>query len=68
MEKATAIIHIAPAGGAAFTQYTAEFEQRWQLGPSAGQRFVYVLEGELNIDGRNFTPGDYAYLPPKVTP
>jgi (S)-ureidoglycine aminohydrolase len=65
MQGATAIIHIAPAGGAAFTQYTAEFEQGGKLGSPAGQRFVYVLEGELDIDGRNFTPGDYAYFPPE---
>jgi len=64
MQGATAIVHIAPAGGAAFTQYTAEFEPGGKLGPPAGQRFVYVLEGELDIDGRSFTPGHYAYFPP----
>jgi len=64
MRGATAIVHIAPAGGAAFTQYTAEFEPGGKLGSPAGQRFVYVLEGELDIDGRSFTPGHYAYFPP----
>jgi (S)-ureidoglycine aminohydrolase len=63
MQGATAIVHIARAAGAAFTQYTAEFEQGGKLGPPAGQRFVYVLEGELDIDGRSFAPGDYAYFP-----
>src|ERR1700733_2459405 len=65
MQGATAVIHIAPAGGAAFTQYTAEFEQGGRLGPAAGQRFVYVLEGKLDINGQSFTAGHYAYLPPE---
>jgi (S)-ureidoglycine aminohydrolase len=65
MQGAMAVIHIATAGGAAFTQYTAEFEQGGRLGPAIGQRFVYVLEGELDITGRMFTTGHYAYLPPQ---
>jgi (S)-ureidoglycine aminohydrolase len=63
MQGTTAIIHIAPAGGAAFTQYTAEFEQGGKLGPAALQRFVYVLEGELYICDRSFNANDYAYIP-----
>src|SRR6202158_6031720 len=63
MQGATAIVHIARAGGAAFTQYTAEFEQGGRLGPAVGQRFVYVLEGELDIHGRSFSAADYAYIP-----
>jgi (S)-ureidoglycine aminohydrolase len=63
MVKCTAIVHTAPAVGARFTQYTAEFEAGGRLGPCAVQRFVYVLEGELNV-GR---PGSYAYDPAKVT-
>ena len=45
MRKATAICHIAAAGGAKFTQYTAEFEAGGTLDPSPLQRFVYVLDG-----------------------
>jgi (S)-ureidoglycine aminohydrolase len=63
MSKCTAIVHAAPALGAHFTQYTAEFEPGGCLGPCAVQRFVYVLEGELNIGG----PGCYAYQPRDVT-
>src|ERR1700733_11241214 len=63
MHKATAIIHAAPALGARFTQYTAEFEAGGSLGPAAAQRFLYVLDGELEIDGTVLTRGDYAYLP-----
>ena len=34
MERATAIVHISPAAGAAFTQYTAELEPGGTLGPT----------------------------------
>jgi (S)-ureidoglycine aminohydrolase len=64
MRHATAIVHIAPAGGARFVQYTAEFESGGTLGPCDDQRFVYVLDGELTIDGRRLGAGGYGYLPP----
>ena len=63
MRKATAIVHIAPAGGARFTQYTAELEAGGRLGPAMGQRFLYVLDGELTAEGRRIGPGGFAYLP-----
>jgi len=63
MQGATAIVHVAPAAGAKFTQYTAEFEPGGQLGPTSEQRFLYVLEGELTIDGRLLGPQEYAFLP-----
>jgi (S)-ureidoglycine aminohydrolase len=63
MDGATAIVHVSPAAGARFTQYTAEFEPQGQLGPADGQRFVYVLEGELRVDGRSLAPGGFAYFP-----
>ena len=62
MRNATAITHIAPAGGAKFTQYTAEFEAGGSLGPATGERFIYVLEGELEANGRALPAGDYAYI------
>src|SRR5258708_6052225 len=63
MHKATAIVHIAPAGGARFTQYTAEFEAGGTLAPAKAQRFVYVLDGEL-VEGNNpLAAGAYAYFP-----
>jgi (S)-ureidoglycine aminohydrolase len=64
MHKATAIIHAAPAIGARFTQYTAEFEAGGSLGPAAVQRFLYVLEGQLEVNGASLTRDDYAYFPP----
>jgi (S)-ureidoglycine aminohydrolase len=63
MKKATAIVHAAPALGAAFTQYTAEFEPGGSLGPAPTQRFVYVLSGKLKVLGKTIGPDEYAYLP-----
>jgi (S)-ureidoglycine aminohydrolase len=63
MSKATAIIHTGPAVGAAFTQYTAEFEPGGSLGPTDAQRFVFVLQGELTAGATALGPDSYAYLP-----
>jgi (S)-ureidoglycine aminohydrolase len=65
MQKATAIVHAAPALGARFTEYTAEFEAGGSLEPASAQRFVYVLDGELQIDGALLASGGYAYFPPR---
>jgi (S)-ureidoglycine aminohydrolase len=63
MHKATAIVHAAPAIGARFTQYTVEFEGGGSLAPATQQRFVYVIEGEVEINGSTLTRGGYAYFP-----
>ena len=67
MKACAAIVHAGPAVGARFTEYTAEFESAGELGPTPAQRFLYVLEGNLNIevDGRRSQLGvrGYAYLP-----
>ncbi len=63
MRKANAIIHVAPAVGARFTQFTAEFEEGGLMAPAADQRFLYVIEGELQIDGQSLAAGDFAYVP-----
>src|SRR5581483_2224695 len=63
MRKATAIVHVSPAAGAKFTQYTAEFEAGGLLEPSAVQRFIYVLEGEVKAGSSVLKAGGYAYLP-----
>jgi len=65
MENATAIVHVSPAVGAGFTEYTAEFEADGKLGPTAAQRFVFVLDGELRVDERTLASDQYAYLPPR---
>jgi (S)-ureidoglycine aminohydrolase len=67
MQACLAIVHASPAIGARFTQYTAEFEAGGELGPTNAQRFIFVLEGELQLkaDGKVSRIGDrgYAYLP-----
>jgi len=67
MERAAAIVHISPAGGAAFTQYTAELEPGGNLGSTTAQRFLYVLEGAADLATdttfHTLTAGSYAYLP-----
>jgi (S)-ureidoglycine aminohydrolase len=67
MKAATAIVHVGPALGAAFTQYTAEFEAGGELGSSAAQRFLYVLEGGVTLEAEgkrhNLGARGFAYLP-----
>jgi (S)-ureidoglycine aminohydrolase len=67
MKKCVAIVHVGPAIGAAFTQYTAEFEASGELGDTPVQRFVYVLEGAVKVDSEGkkgeLGPRGYAFLP-----
>jgi (S)-ureidoglycine aminohydrolase len=67
MKACSAIVHIAPALGAAFTQYTAEFEAGGELGDTDAQRFLYVIDGsvtvELNSKRTELGPRGFAYLP-----
>ena len=71
MTKCTAVVHAGPAMGAAFTQYTAEFEAGGELGPALAQRFFYVIEGalRLELDGRKneLGPRSFGYIPEGVT-
>jgi (S)-ureidoglycine aminohydrolase len=62
MRKATAIVHISPAGGAAFVQYTCEFEAGGHLAGTVDQRFLYVLDGQVTVDRQPLCTGDYAYV------
>ena len=61
------VVHAAPQLGARFTQMTAEFAAGGKLGPAPAQRFIYVLEGELEllVDGQEYrlSPGGFAFLP-----
>jgi (S)-ureidoglycine aminohydrolase len=61
------IVHTAPQLGAGFAQMTAEFAHGGTLGPVPAQRFIYVLEGELQLhtDMDRFVLGErgFAYLP-----
>lgn len=57
------VVHVAPQLGAKFTQMTAEFADGGALGPTPAQRFVYVLEGELEltVDGSTHLLGVDAF-------
>lgn len=63
MRNATAIVHVSPAIGAGFTQYSAELEVNGTLGSTSQQRFVYVLEGAVRISDKDLATGEYAYSP-----
>jgi (S)-ureidoglycine aminohydrolase len=67
MKACVACVHVGPAAGAKFTQYTAECEAGGELGPVSAQRFLYVLAGglKLEMDGQRheLESGGYAYLP-----
>ena len=67
MKNASAIVHIGPALGAAFTEYTAEFEPQGELGNTSAQRFIYVLDGALTLEAggkrHELDARSYAYLP-----
>src|SRR5690349_17444311 len=70
MNQAMAIVHTSPALGAAFTEYTVEFEARGELGAAAAQRFLYVLDGAIQLEaaGKRQTlgPRGYAFVPEKI--
>ena len=72
MKGATAIVLAAPAMGAAFTQYIAELETAGYVGPAPTgcQRFLYVLDGEVNVEisrrKHRLAKDGYAYLPART--
>lgn len=67
MRGATAIVHVSPAIGAGFSEYTAEMESGGILGPTPEQRFVYVLSGSVILrqaqKRHKLSEGDYFYAP-----
>jgi (S)-ureidoglycine aminohydrolase len=67
MKGCSAVVHVSPAMGARFAEYTAEFEAGGELGATAAQRFIFVIEGEvkLEVEGKSSELGarGYAYLP-----
>lgn len=64
------VIHAAPQTGARFTEMTAEFAVGGMLGLAEAQRFIYVIEGKLDLSvaGKRYVlaPGGYAYIPQGV--
>jgi (S)-ureidoglycine aminohydrolase len=67
MKACSAVVHVGPALGARFTEYTAEFEAGGELGGTPAQRFIFVIEGgvKLEVDGKTSVLGvrGYAYFP-----
>jgi (S)-ureidoglycine aminohydrolase len=67
MKRCTAVVHVGPALGAAFTEYTAEMDADGCLGPTEVQRFLYVLEGRIILQEANerriLQERGFAYLP-----
>ncbi len=65
-----AIVHAAPQMGAEFAMMTLEMEAKGTLSQGSLQRFVYVLEGELQLHEpasrqSSLRAGSFAYLPVK---
>jgi (S)-ureidoglycine aminohydrolase len=71
MKACVAIVHAGPAIGANFAQYSAEFEAGGELGVSPAQRFIYVLDGQLIVEGEGrhteLAARGYAYFPEGAT-
>lgn len=67
MTKCSALVHVSPALGAQFTEYTAEFEVGGDLGATSAQRFVFVIEGSVKVEGEGVSKklgtDGYAYFP-----
>jgi (S)-ureidoglycine aminohydrolase len=67
MKGCVAVVHVGPALGAQFAQYTAEFDAGGELGATPMQRFVFVMEGAVRLDAQPMSSelavGGYAYLP-----
>lgn len=70
LDGAEAIVHIGPAAGARFAQFTVEFRPGGSMRSAGMQRFVYVLGGQLmlHIAGEQHAlgPASFAYLPSTV--
>lgn len=71
LTKAMAIVHTGAAAGAAFAEFTVEFDLGGTLSGVGLQRFVYVLEGELTLRAgggeHRLGAGAFAYVPAFVT-
>ncbi len=73
-EKTQCVVLISPRMGARFTQYLAMMEPGGVAGPTAAgvERFVYVLEGAVNVrlagaDERTLTAGGFVFTPANET-
>jgi (S)-ureidoglycine aminohydrolase len=64
MRNAVAIVHTASAQGAAFTEYTVEFDRDGGFKSGSHQTFLYVLAGAIEVGAHALKEGQYAYVPP----
>ena len=68
LEGGSAIVHVGTAAGAGFTQYTLELRAGGTLASTESQRFLYVLEGAIQVSDLEHTytinAGCFLYLPP----
>ena len=68
MERGAAVVHISPAAGAAFTQYTAELEPGGTLGPTSDLSASSMCSAapwtsRPAAASSRIDPGGYAYIP-----
>jgi (S)-ureidoglycine aminohydrolase len=67
MKSCAAIVHTGPALGAKFAQYRAEFQAGGELGSTTAQRFIFVMEGELQLEADGVASHlgvrSYAFVP-----
>jgi (S)-ureidoglycine aminohydrolase len=63
MKNSTAIVHVGPANGARFTEYTVEMQPGGRLGPTHLQRFLFVLDGSVAAEEDALASGHFAYVP-----
>lgn len=67
VERGVVVVHVSPAVGAGFTQYTAELEFNGVMDAASAQRFVYLLSGSVDVAAETgfhtLEPGGYAYVP-----
>lgn len=61
-------ILISPHMGAGFTMVLADMEANATAAPAFAetQRFAYVLDGSLTLNGRTLTTGWYTHIPPEA--
>ncbi len=64
-ERTRGVTQISPAMGAGFVQYVAHVEPgSSSAGAAAGvERLLFVMEGSLDVEGRELGVGGYAYFP-----
>ncbi|GAC1416892.1 MAG: (S)-ureidoglycine aminohydrolase [Acidobacteriaceae bacterium] len=68
IERGCAIVHVSSGAGAGFTQYTVELDAGGTLAAAEHQRFVFVLDGAVDLTSytsfHSLACGGYVYLPP----